>query len=143
VAVSAEVARRGTIQQTLAYSGEIRSTHSISVAPKASGRVEGIAVNVGSQVKAGDAIAWLERGSVQIQLSQLSAARAAAQARLDTVRAGARAEDVEAAQAALAQQQVKLQNLRSGGRSSARRNSAPGRLDPGAGCHGAGADRVG
>src|SRR5207244_10189665 len=40
VAVSAEAAHRGDIQQTLAYSGEIRARQQISILPKASGRVE-------------------------------------------------------------------------------------------------------
>jgi len=38
-AVSAEPVRRGNIQQTLAYSGDIRAREQVSVLPKASGRV--------------------------------------------------------------------------------------------------------
>ena len=37
--VSAQPAQRGDIQQSLAYSGDIRSREQISVLPKASGRV--------------------------------------------------------------------------------------------------------
>ena len=111
IAVSAEVARRGDVQQTLAYSGDIRASDSISVTPRGSGRLERLAVKVGSQVKAGDTIAWLDRVSAQIQVSQLQAALAAAQARLATLRSGARTEDVASAQASLAQQQLKLERL--------------------------------
>jgi multidrug resistance efflux pump len=66
--------------------------------------------------KAGETIAWLDRSSAQIQVSQLQAGLVAAQARLETIRGGARTEDVASAQASLAQQQPKLDNLRSGGR---------------------------
>jgi multidrug efflux pump subunit AcrA (membrane-fusion protein) len=116
IAVSAEVARRGDIQQTLAYSGDIRATDSITITPRGSGRLELLAVKVGSQVKAGDTIAWLDRISAQVQVSQLQVALAAAQARLTTIRSGARTENVASTQASLAQQQLNLDNLRSGGR---------------------------
>src|SRR5260370_33643073 len=61
VAVSADTAHRGDIQQTLAFSGEIRARRQISVLPKASGRVEQVLVEVGSQVKAGDTSAILDQ----------------------------------------------------------------------------------
>src|SRR5437879_9215342 len=55
--VSAENATRGDIQQTLAYSGDIRAREQISVLPKTSGRVDRVLVDVGSRVKAGDTLA--------------------------------------------------------------------------------------
>src|SRR5262249_13853492 len=48
--VPVAVARRGDIQQTLGYSGEIRAREQISVMPRAAGRVERLLVDVGSRV---------------------------------------------------------------------------------------------
>ena len=55
--VAADTARRGDIQQSLAYSGDIRAREQISVLPKASGRVEKVLVDIGTRVKAGDTLA--------------------------------------------------------------------------------------
>jgi multidrug efflux pump subunit AcrA (membrane-fusion protein) len=59
--VSADTARRGDIQQTLSYTGDIRAREQVSVLPKGSGRIERLMVDVGSQVKAGDTLAILEQ----------------------------------------------------------------------------------
>jgi RND family efflux transporter MFP subunit len=114
--VSAAAAHRGDIQQTLAYSGEIRAREQISVLPKASGRIQQVLVDTGSHVKAGDAIAVLDQDNPQMQILQARAGLAQAQARLASLQAGPRSEDVVAAQAGLAQQQLRLANMRSGGR---------------------------
>src|SRR5712664_1268027 len=74
VAVATDTAHRGDIQQTLAFSGEIRARQQISVLPKASGRVEQMLVEVGSQVKAGDTIAILDQDNPRMQVVQASAA---------------------------------------------------------------------
>src|SRR5438105_4290070 len=116
VAVTADTVRRGDIQQTLAYSGEIRARQQISVLPKATGRVEHVLVDTGSQVKTGDVLVVLDQDAPRIQVLQARSALAQAQARLATLSAGPRAEDVAAAQAALAQQQLRLRSMRNGGR---------------------------
>ncbi len=117
VAVSAQSATRGAIQQSLAYSGDIRAREQVSVLPKVSGRVDSVLVDVGSRVKAGDSLAVLEQDSAQITALQARASLAGAEAKLASIQSGARADDVTAAQAALIQQQVKLQNMLDGGRS--------------------------
>ena len=114
--VSAENATRGDIQQTLAYSGDIRAREQISVLPKTSGRVDRVLVDVGSRVKAGDTLAILEQESAQITALQARASLAGAEAKLASLQAGPRADDVAAAEAALIQQQVHLQNMLDGGR---------------------------
>src|SRR5262249_25870595 len=115
-AVTAQTATHSDIQQTLAYSGDIRARQQISVLPKASGRVETVLVDVGNRVKAGDTLATLEQDSAQITALQARASLAGAQAKLASLQSGARGEDVASAQSALAQQQVKLQNMLQGGR---------------------------
>src|SRR5262249_27854289 len=114
--VSAQAARRGDIQQSLSYSGDIRAREQVSVLPKAAGRVERVLIDVGSRVNAGDTLAVLEQESSEIQVLQARASLAAAQAKLASLQAGARPDDVAAAEAALIQQQVRLQNMQSGGR---------------------------
>jgi RND family efflux transporter MFP subunit len=114
--VSADQVRRGDIQQSLSYSGDIRAREQISVLPKAAGRIEQLLVDVGSHVKAGDTLAVLEQDSAEIAALQAQATLAGAQAKLATLQGGPRDEDVAAAQAALNQQQIRLQNMRSGGR---------------------------
>jgi RND family efflux transporter MFP subunit len=115
-AVSAEAVQRGDIQQTLSYSADIRSREQVNVMPKATGRVQQLLVDAGSQVKAGDALANLEKEDAQNQVAQARAALAGAEAKQATVEAGPRPEDVAAAQAAVDQQQVRLQDMQSGGR---------------------------
>src|SRR5438132_13743956 len=115
-AVSAQTATRGDIQQTLSYSGDIRAREQVSVLPKSSGRVDKILVDIGSRVKAGDTLAILEQDSAQITALQARASLAGAEAKLASLQAGPRADDVADAEAALIQQQVHLQNMLDGGR---------------------------
>src|SRR5258708_31370725 len=88
--VTAQQAKRGDIQQTLAYSGDIRSREQVSVLPKSAGRIERMLVDVGSRVKAGDTLATLEQESAQIAALQARATLAGAEAKLATLQIGAK-----------------------------------------------------
>jgi multidrug efflux pump subunit AcrA (membrane-fusion protein) len=46
LSVAAATATRGDIQQTLSFSGDVRAQNQITVLPKASGRVEALAVGL-------------------------------------------------------------------------------------------------
>ena len=70
VTVPAIAVQRGDIQQTVAYSGDVRAEEQITVLPKASGRVQSVLVDLGSQVHAGDVLAELEQDSPEIQVLQ-------------------------------------------------------------------------
>src|SRR6266851_1095439 len=83
-----------------------------SVVSTSAGRITRLNVNVGSQVKAGDVLAELERDSAENAVRQARAALAAAEAKLASVQAGGRSDDVGAAEAGVAQQQAHLQNMR-------------------------------
>src|SRR6266851_8712217 len=115
ITVPAATAQRGEIRQTLSYSGDVRARDQITVLPKASGRVQRVLVDVGSPVRAGDVVAELEQDSPEIQVLQARANLAAAQAKLATVQAGGKADDVAAAQEALAQQQSRLAAMQAQG----------------------------
>src|SRR5438132_14128995 len=90
ISVPAAAAQRGDIQQTVAYSGDVRAREQITVLPKASGRVKSVLVDLGSPVKAGDVLAELEQDPPEIQVLQARATVAAAQAKLATIQAGAK-----------------------------------------------------
>src|SRR5438067_6696091 len=106
--VPAAAAQRGEIRQTLSYSGDVRAREQITVLPKASGRVQRVLVDIGSPVHAGDVLAELEQDSPEIQVLQARANLAAAQAKLATIEAGAKPDDVAAAEEAVGQQQARL-----------------------------------
>src|ERR1700687_4596506 len=93
ITVPAAAAQRGEIQQTLAYSGDVRAREQITVLPKASGRVQRVLVDLGSAVHAGDVLAELEQESPEIQVLQARANLAAAKAKLSTIQAGAKPDD--------------------------------------------------
>ena len=114
--VPAAAAQRGDIQQTLTFSGDVRARDQITVLPKATGRVQRVLVDIGSSVHAGDVVAELEQDSPEIAVLQARANLAAAQAKLATIQAGARPDDVAVAQEALAQQQSRLGSMQAEGR---------------------------
>jgi RND family efflux transporter MFP subunit len=118
IPVSAAPVERGDIQQSLAYSGDIRASGQITVFAKGSGRVERMLVDVGSRVSAGDRLAELDADNASFQMLQARAALTAAEAKLAQVRSGGKVEDVAAAQAALRQQEARLASMRSGGRAN-------------------------
>src|SRR4051794_37366377 len=67
ISIPAAEAQRGSIQQAISYTGDVRARDQITVLPKATGRVEQVLVDIGSSVHAGDVIARLESNSPQIQ----------------------------------------------------------------------------
>jgi multidrug resistance efflux pump len=75
----------------------------ISIAAEVGGRIEIVAVDEGESVTKGQELVRLDRASLDAQIAQAQAALGTAQAQLAQVKAGARAEDIRQAEAALAQ----------------------------------------
>jgi len=75
----------------------------VMVAPEVSGRIAEMLVDRGDGVAAGDVLVRLDGALLQSQRLEAEAGLAAARANLDLVLAGARAEEIAAARAALAQ----------------------------------------
>jgi multidrug efflux pump subunit AcrA (membrane-fusion protein) len=73
-------------------------------------------VREGEQVKAGDLILRLRNERQQAALAEAEAGLAAAQAQLETLKAGARSEEIAAAQAGLEAAQARVARLQEGGR---------------------------
>src|SRR5438874_805472 len=117
IPVAVEAVQRGDIEQIQAYSGEIRAKELVSVLSKTTGRIERLLVDVGSRVKAGEALAILDQDSPRIQVLQARAALAQAEIKLTQSVAGARPDDIAVAAASLSQQQVKHESMLAQGRS--------------------------
>jgi HlyD family secretion protein len=75
----------------------------ITIATEVGGRILTVAVDEGDRVSAGQAIVTLDRSLLDAQVAQAQAAVDTAKAQLAQVQAGARAEDIRQAEAALAQ----------------------------------------
>ncbi len=114
VLVSTSVAQEGDIANVLTYPGTVQPPAQVPIAPRTVGRVEKINVDVGDSVKAGDVLAEMERSSLQAQVAQAEANLAAARARLETVLAGSRPEEVQAAEAQVASARARLAQVRNG-----------------------------
>ena len=111
VPVQVAAAKAGPIRSVLTYSGAIQASQQVNVSPRASGQITSIKVGVGSTVRAGDALATLDPGTLAAQVQQASAGLQSAQARLALQVAGARPEDIAAAQAQFNAAQAKYDQL--------------------------------
>jgi HlyD family secretion protein len=78
----------------------------VTIASEVSGRIAEMLVDQGEMVKEGDVLARLDGTSFESQRAEATAGLAAARANLARVQAGARSEEIAAAQAALAQAQA-------------------------------------
>ncbi|MCL4459976.1 MAG: efflux RND transporter periplasmic adaptor subunit [Chloroflexi bacterium] len=86
----------------LTGSGTIEAEE-VSIVAEVGGRIEGIFVDEGTEVRAGDRLVGLDTALLEAQLKQAQAAAAVARANLALVQAGARDEETRQAKAALAQ----------------------------------------
>lgn len=93
--LSASVTATGTIKAMVGAE--------VKVGSRIPGRVEELAVQVGDRVKAGQVIARLEQDDLRAAVEKARADLAAAEAKLATVRSGARTQEIQAAEAALRQ----------------------------------------
>ena len=106
----------GKVTATLSFSGTITASQQTVLVPKVAGRIEKIFVDVGDQVKAGQTLVQLDHGTLDAAVKQAEANVMSAQARLSTVLAGARSEDVGIARAQLDSARARLGALEAGGR---------------------------
>jgi HlyD family secretion protein len=91
--------------QSNRFSGALEGTK-VNVAAEIEGRITHIAVDEGDTVTLGEPIVTLDDAALQAQVKQAQAALSAAEANLAQVKAGTRAEVIDAAQAALQQAQA-------------------------------------
>jgi multidrug efflux pump subunit AcrA (membrane-fusion protein) len=104
----------GPISSVLGYAGAVQSTQQVNVVARTSGTIQDLPVDVGSQVHRGDTLAILDQAALPAQLLQAQAGLLSARARLSLVEAGAKPEDVAAAEAQVTQAQIHLVALQQG-----------------------------
>jgi len=80
----------------------------VTVAPEIQGLIAELMVVRGDEVEAGDVVVRLDDGTLKRQRAEAEASLSVAQANLDRVQAGARAEEISAARAGLAEAQASL-----------------------------------
>ena len=114
VTVSVQPVRQGPIALVLTYSGAIQPVQQLNIVPRTSGRIDKVLVDVGSKVKTGDKLVTLDTSLLDASVKQAEAGVAVAQARVDTIKAGARAEDIVQAEAAVASAKAKLAQVKAG-----------------------------
>ena len=78
--------------------GHVEATET-RVAPEAGGRILSVSVKEGDRVQQGDAIITIDTRDTELAIDRVKAERSAAEAQLRLVKAGARAEDIRAAEA--------------------------------------------
>ena len=94
----------------LSASGYVVAHHKIAVGAKVMGRVAWIGVEKGDRVREGQVLVRLEDQEFRAQVNQAKANLAAAQARLDQLRAGSRPQEKLKDKAAVAQADANLKN---------------------------------
>ncbi len=114
VAVKTAQASEGQISANLSYTGDVKAVSQVNVLPKATGRIESLAVDVGSRVKKGDILAELDSATLKAQVSQAKANVAAARAKLANMESGSRAEQITQAKANVDSASARVASLQSG-----------------------------
>ncbi|MCV3271289.1 efflux RND transporter periplasmic adaptor subunit [Roseobacter sinensis] len=94
------------------YPATVLPSQEIELSFKVSGQVVQLPVRAASEVEAGDVIAQIDPRDFENQLRQLQSQRAQAQAQLDALRTGARAEEIVALEAAVASAQAQVDQTR-------------------------------
>jgi len=102
------VVERGMMLVAVSASGSVEPQNRVSLAFEVPGRVVEVPVEVGDRVEAGDVLARLDTGQLELQVQQARAALALSQAQLAQLQAGPRPDEVEAAEANLRAAQAQL-----------------------------------
>ncbi|MDX2213119.1 MAG: efflux RND transporter periplasmic adaptor subunit [Oculatellaceae cyanobacterium bins.114] len=99
---------------TRSYTGQVTATRTSEIGFEQSGTLVWVGVDQGDRVQTGDAIARLDTQNLEAHLNQLRAQKAQAEAVLQELRNGPRAEVIAAAQAQVSdlQNQLALEDIR-------------------------------
>ena len=102
----------GTIRAVVSANGTVASPTQSRLSFKIGGRLKEMLVAVGQQVSEGQALARIDDTDLVVAVQQAQAGLRSAEARLDLVRIGSRAEDLEASQAQVEAARAKLAEAR-------------------------------
>jgi multidrug efflux pump subunit AcrA (membrane-fusion protein) len=104
--------RHGLVEEIIQYPGTLRPSGTVTVLPKAAGKIESILVTEGDQVAADQPIALLERDSLALQVEQAKASFQAAEAQYEQALRGMRDEEIENTRALVIQAEKELATAR-------------------------------
>ncbi len=104
----------GNVASLLSYSGSVAPRWTVNIMPKTQGLVMELKAQQGQRVNRGDVLAVLDHRALDDQVAQAQANVSAAQAKLNSLLAGARPEDIAAARASVAAAEAAVQNLQQG-----------------------------
>jgi HlyD family secretion protein len=101
--------KRTDLPIVVTANGTIQPEKSINVSPKSSGRLKSLLVKEGEIVRTGQILAYMDESNTLGQITQADGQLASAQASLELLRAGNRAQDIAQAQANLTNAQATLE----------------------------------
>ena len=128
-AVTTASVSQGNLTLTVTGSGTIAAARTVDLAFPQAGTVSSVSVNVGDQVKAGQTLATIDAGDLQLQLEQAQASLKAAEAKRDQTANGSTTPQEQAiAQAALASAKAGLDKTKTGTATKADIQSAQAQL---------------
>ena len=104
--------RHGLVEEIIQYPGTLRPSGTVTVLPKAAGKIESILITEEDRVQADQPIALLERDSLALQLEQAKASFQAAEAQYEQAIRGMRDEEIENARALVIQAEKELATAR-------------------------------
>lgn len=107
-----EKVSRGVIVQEISETGTVKAVEEISLSFQNPGRIEKIYVGIGQTVRAGQNLAKLDTGQLEIQLSEFQAALELSRIGLNQLLAGTSAEEIKLAETAVANNEIALFNAR-------------------------------
>ena len=108
--------RRGTVTSTVSSTGTVAPLTQAKLTFSGTGRVAEVDVKPGDAVTKGQVLAKLDTTDLALQVSQAKAQLSTAEAKLASIKAGSRPEDVKAAQAQLDAAKARLNAMLAGGR---------------------------
>jgi multidrug efflux pump subunit AcrA (membrane-fusion protein) len=110
---------QGTLTTTVSGSGAVAAARQVDLPFQQDGQVTSVAVKVGDQVQAGQTLAQIDTGDLQLQLQQVQANLQTAQAKLAQAKGGdATAQDLAQAQAGVDSAKAQLQKARTNGQTT-------------------------
>ncbi|MBI2863074.1 MAG: efflux RND transporter periplasmic adaptor subunit [Chloroflexi bacterium] len=102
--------RRGTITASVNLMGSVAATSQAKLTFETAGRLTQVLVKAGDNFKQGDPLAKVDTSDLELQVAQASVTLEQANLKLADLKAGAKPEDVAAAQAAIRNAEVALAN---------------------------------
>jgi multidrug resistance efflux pump len=102
---------RGDVSGVLTFSAEVQAKGQVAIMPRVTARVDRIAVDLGSRVRAGDTLVELDHGELDQQVLEAQSAQANAEAALAALKAGSKQEVLAQAQANLNAAQARVRAL--------------------------------